>query len=1106
MKSKGLQVDVDEIYSPDNAWLQLPPGLSDDYFKSPFKDKYDTIDSLEKDLGRILINPDYIPFTMKHILNMEYMPFQTAALRLMWDKPFPMFIASRGASKTLKDAYIIRDDGFYWINDLFEKSAFETQLDCNFRLLGESGFRKPDYSWKKRPCKTIKLTTRFGFNIEGSEDHPIRVVRDGQIEWIKMSDLRLGDYTIIDRNANNEWPTKTNDLEPDVGYLLGCLVGDGGYTIRGRVTFTTADLEFFDHLNTTTEKLWSKSFKKIPSSKYDYIIYSVDVWDQLFQKYGFNSSVCGEKDIPASILKASKNTIAAFIRGLFDTDGGICSNKLIQFCSKSPRLAYGVQFLLSRFGIISKVKARLNKKYNIVYYYLYITGNNIDIYNQEIGFNLSRKQDLLNRLCLSQRNTNVDILPHDLVLDKLLKLRDVVRDRYTLSNGHGYSYVRQLVTPYRFKKYQLSYTTLKKILDVFGQFDDIVVLSDYQDLVDIYNKRYFYDQVEKLESGFSELYDFYIPEDHSFISGGFISHNSFCLAIYCILKSVLVPNCKIVIAGAALRQSKFVFDYMVNIWDKAPILQDICSGDSGPKVHTDKCIFHINGSTTTAIPIGDGAKIRGMRAGIIIAEEFASQSPTVYEVVVAGFGAVSTNPIENAKMAAKRKALMDRNMWTDELESLYSLKGYNQAIISGTADYDFKHFAQYWKNYKKYIESGGDRRKLQEIFGGEEVPEGFSHKDFAVIRLPYELLPKDFMEEKTIARAKATMNSSIYKQEYQCIFVKDSDGFFKRSLIERCVVSDDNPIHGEIFDPMIVGDSTKKYVFGVDPASERDNFSIVVIELNPDHNRVVYCWTTRKDEWSKNKRGEQDFYAFCCRKIRNLMRVFPCVGIGLDKQGGGIAVEQALHNDKNLETGEKLIWPVVDPDKPQDSDHEEGWHILHIIQFAQAAWVSESNHDLRFDLESRYLLFPRYDPILLGTAGISENNQLEKVKDWYFDSFENTVLEIEEMKNELSTIIMTMTGSGPQAREHFDTPEGLSPLKKKGNLFRKDRYSALLIANSIARKIAKAAPAANFNVLGGSTRDFAFGKKEEKEDKKAFTGKAALFKDITIDMLGPIRR
>ena len=41
------------------------------------------------------------------------------------------------------------------------------------------------------------------------------------------------------------------------------------------------------------------------------------------------------------------------------------------------------------------------------------------------------------------------------------------------------------------------------------------------------------------------------------------------------------------------------------------------------------------------------------------------------------------------------------------------------------------------------------------------------------------------------------------------------------------------------------------------------------------------------------------------------MKVFPPLLIGLDAQGGGIAIEEALHDPSNLQEGENLILPVI---------------------------------------------------------------------------------------------------------------------------------------------------------------------------------------------------
>jgi hypothetical protein len=552
---------------------------------------------------------------------------------------------------------------------------------------------------------------------------------------------------------------------------------------------------------------------------------------------------------------------------------------------------------------------------------------------------------------------------------------------------------------------------------------------------------------------------------------------SFLLALYATLKCIFVPSTKIVIVGSAFRQSKIIFEYMENLWRNSPILRSIFSGnDDGPRRDVDRCTIRLGDSWAIAIPLGTGDKIRGLRAHIIIADEFASISPEIYETVVSGFAAVSASPIQNVKAEAKRKAMIEKGLWSEELESLQVQKS-NQAIISGTADYSFKHFAQYWKRYKSIIESQGDPDKLQQIFNGE-VPENFSWKDYSIIRMPYELIPKGFMDDKQVARAKATIHSGIYNMEYAACFTADSDGFFKRSLIENCTTKDDNPIIGKdgpiLFDPTVKGDPNKKYVMGVDPASEQDNFSIVVLEVHPDHRRVVYCWTTNRNNFKDRQKiglvKEHDFYGFCARKIRNLMNTFPCLVIGMDAQGGGVAVEEALHDPGKLQDGEQLIWPVVDYDKPKDTDVQIGQHILELVQFAKADWVSQANHGLRKDFEDKVTIFPRFDSLSIGLSLELEGRDiLEADLNPLYDSLSECIVEIEELKNELTTIVMTQTSQAAGARDRWDTPDTKTPNGKKGKL-RKDRYSALIIANMLARQISNKLSPAQYDIIGGDSR------------------------------------
>lgn len=563
---------------------------------------------------------------------------------------------------------------------------------------------------------------------------------------------------------------------------------------------------------------------------------------------------------------------------------------------------------------------------------------------------------------------------------------------------------------------------------------------------------------------------------------------SFILALYAMLRALLCQGCKIVVVGAAFRQAKVIFEYCEHIWDNAPILRDLIGtqGRSGPRRDIDRCTMILGDSVITFLPLGDGTKIRGQRANYIIADEFAAIPRDIFETVVSGFSVVSMDPVEKVKHAAKVKLLKEKGLWSQELEAHEQQRQSNQVVISGTAYYDFNHFADYWKRWKSIIESMGDRNKLAEIFGGEEnIDPSFNWRDYTIIRLPVELLPDGFMDAKQVARSKATVHSGIFQMEFAACFATDSNGFYRRKLIQSCVVGQPGvaielPGTGEInFTASLRGNPRGIYVFGVDPASEQDNFSIDILECHDTHRRIVYCWSTNRRSFKeKIKHGliqEMDYYGYCARKLRELMKAFPCVRIAIDSQGGAVAVMEALNDKDKMLEGEQPIWPIVVEDEEKDTDNYVGLHILDIINFAKADWVGEANHGMRKDFEDKALLFPHYDPLSIVLAA-EDDKRAGRVKTLpdgsvipMYDTLEDAVMEIEELKDELATIIMTQT---PNGRDRWDTPEVKLPGNKKGRL-RKDRYSALLMANMAARTLARTPPSPAYRVAGGWAKDIA---------------------------------
>jgi len=85
----------------DDAWLGLGDlsNLSIGHNPMINRTKAD-IEKPDVHLMRIIKNPDYIASTVKILLNIQLHPIQAAILQEFWNRPFPMFIASRGFGKS----------------------------------------------------------------------------------------------------------------------------------------------------------------------------------------------------------------------------------------------------------------------------------------------------------------------------------------------------------------------------------------------------------------------------------------------------------------------------------------------------------------------------------------------------------------------------------------------------------------------------------------------------------------------------------------------------------------------------------------------------------------------------------------------------------------------------------------------------------------------------------------------------------------------------------------------------------------------------------------------------------------------------------------------
>jgi stage V sporulation protein R len=192
-------------------------------------------------------------------------------------------------------------------------------------------------------------------------------------------------------------------LTEDFAYWLGVLIGDGSMSDRGRaVSIVNADHEVIHDWTRIGENLFGLKAAVAPElGKTRVHFHSLTLlrWlrDNLDIKVGYAAPV---KQVPSLILRSPRSVIMAFIRGLFDADG--CATKQVGGCviyvSKSDTLASTVQELLLRFGIVCRVSTQIDSCNRLI-----ISGQDAEIFTDEIGFGFGRKQSIMTEMVAKSR-------------------------------------------------------------------------------------------------------------------------------------------------------------------------------------------------------------------------------------------------------------------------------------------------------------------------------------------------------------------------------------------------------------------------------------------------------------------------------------------------------------------------------------------------------------------------------------------------------------------------------------------------------------------------------------------------------------------------------
>lgn len=450
------------------------------------------------------------------------------------------------------DTLVLTDRGVFPISELGDPQGAEFQpLDVEVAQEGPGKRARSAYFYNGGVKRTVKFATRCGFELEGTPNHRVKVLStEGRIEWRYLGDLRSGDVICIHRTSEH-WAQAYLDvrehhssrglskvqlpktLTEDWGLLLGYLVGDGTWSTQTGVELTVGDEESWGHSKTLFERLfggWKQYQDKRRPGTGTLRFHNTGLREFLHNigwEFGLGRD---NKCVPWSVMRSPRSVVQAFLRGLFETDGGVeKGGKTVSFSTSSERLGREIQTLLLNLGIVAARKPKVIE--GKTYWVLVIRGLRSRIrFAQEVGFVSSRKMSplLASIESAGREGGDAESVPHQRSLTRAL-LEAVPKAR--AGGGWSKSAFRQALgnTIKPNSDDQLTYPRIQRVLAVAQeQGVESPILEHFRHLSE---QGYFFDPVTSLEEGECPVFDLNVPENHEFVANGMTNHNTQMAAV-----------------------------------------------------------------------------------------------------------------------------------------------------------------------------------------------------------------------------------------------------------------------------------------------------------------------------------------------------------------------------------------------------------------------------------------------------------------------------------------------------------------------------------------------------------------------------------------------
>jgi len=461
--------------------------------------------------------------------------------------------------------YCITGDSFVITNHCLEKiGEVSTKEDVNLKVLSFGGKINSASKWFDSGIHpTLKIKTFRGYSLKGSFNHPILTLSSAPenkpiFKWKLLNEVKEGDFAVVDRNSQTLWPKKEPSLKnfypktknrrfvihklptqmnPDLAFLMGAILAEGYISINkkrkyGKIDFCNTNKEFIDEFRSKFKKVFPDcpiyEQKRNPLSYGKRKFISFEICSlylvELLKNLGLKIVPSQEKRVPQIIFHSTKESISAFLKGFAEGDGSIFICKYrkqykrqksveLTLISASEKLLKELQIILLRFGIDSFLRFEKPRKA----WRLFIRGhNNLNSFKEQIGFVSKEKRQRLSKF--SKLNSDCQIMSKT---DFIPYLSSYLRRKYKAKK------IKWVFKDW-LKRHNLDrYPKLVKYHSVLKKF---LEKGDLELINFFLGQNYLFDRIVSIKAnGKEKVYSIRVDSKcHSFVSNGFISHNTEC--------------------------------------------------------------------------------------------------------------------------------------------------------------------------------------------------------------------------------------------------------------------------------------------------------------------------------------------------------------------------------------------------------------------------------------------------------------------------------------------------------------------------------------------------------------------------------------------------